>query len=102
MRVENTAASEFGVGAVIISNATVRLIALMMGLFAAGALGQDWPTKPVRWLVPFAPGGPADVLRRLRRAALGRLRAATRARRRRPANGHVQRQRTGAQCADGR
>jgi len=71
MRVENTAACEFGVRAVIISNAIVRLIALMMGLFAAGALGQDWPTKPVRWLVPFAPGGPADVVTRIVAAGLG-------------------------------
>src|SRR5436853_3803784 len=49
----------------------MRPLALMMGLFAAGALGQDWPTKPVRWLVPFAPGGPADVVTRIVAAGLG-------------------------------
>ena len=46
------------------------LAALAIAL-AGGAQAQDWPSKPIRWIVPFPPGGPADVTARLVAAKLG-------------------------------
>jgi tripartite-type tricarboxylate transporter receptor subunit TctC len=48
----------------------VRTIAALLALAASSALAQDWPTKPIRWLVPFAPGGPADVVTRIVAASM--------------------------------
>jgi len=40
------------------------VVAVLAGL-ATPAGAQSWPTKPVRIVVPFGPGGPADVYARI-------------------------------------
>jgi tripartite-type tricarboxylate transporter receptor subunit TctC len=43
-----------------------KAIAVALGLLAAAcAWAEDWPTKPVRFIVPYPPGGGTDVIARI-------------------------------------
>jgi tripartite-type tricarboxylate transporter receptor subunit TctC len=43
---------------------TIRAVVLIFTIVAKGAFaqGSEYPTRPVKIIVPYAPAGPADVL----------------------------------------
>src|SRR5256885_10803446 len=45
-------------------------LALAAWALAGTCFAQDWPNKPVRVIVPFAPGGPVDIIARIAGAKL--------------------------------
>jgi tripartite-type tricarboxylate transporter receptor subunit TctC len=50
-----------------------RLAWLALWFFSACACAQAYPVKPIRWLVPFPPGGSSDLVSRIVTPKLGEL-----------------------------
>jgi tripartite-type tricarboxylate transporter receptor subunit TctC len=49
-----------------------KAIVLVLGLLTVmAAAAQEWPTKPVRFIVPYPPGGGTDVIARIVQSRLG-------------------------------
>jgi len=48
-----------------------KLLPLTFALSCALAYGQDWPVRPVHFVVPFPPGGTSDIVARLVSERLG-------------------------------
>ena len=46
-------------------NSWLRCIIALALAAVTSAHAQTWPVKPVRFVIPFAPGGPADIIARL-------------------------------------
>ncbi len=45
--------------------ARLALMLAALAAFASSTAAQSWPTKPVKVVVPFGPGGPADIYGRI-------------------------------------
>src|SRR5438477_10057261 len=48
-----------------------KVVLLVAALFASSiAVANDWPAKPVRFIVPYPPGGGTDVIARILQSRL--------------------------------
>src|SRR5689334_25221473 len=54
-----------------LSGKSLFVIALPLLGTIAPVSAQTWPTKPIRWISPFAPGGGADITSRVIAQKLG-------------------------------
>jgi tripartite-type tricarboxylate transporter receptor subunit TctC len=48
----------------------MTLLATFSGVVTAAAPAEGYPNRPIRWIVPFSPGGPSDIIGRFFAAKL--------------------------------
>jgi tripartite-type tricarboxylate transporter receptor subunit TctC len=49
----------------------MKRLLLLLALVSSAAFAQTFPAKPVRWIVPFPPGGATDIIARIVAAKMG-------------------------------
>lgn len=52
-------------GPIMLKLGTMKLLVSLLFFVSSLAWAQDWPSRPVKMIVPFGPGGTADTLGRL-------------------------------------
>src|SRR6185295_3716057 len=62
-------------GCSVLRSEMLRGLIAALALIASGSVGlaQDWPTRPVTMIVPYAAGGPVDTVGRIMAQGLSEL-----------------------------
>lgn len=50
----------------------MRILVLLLSLFLVAPVSAEWPERPVRWIVPFGPGGANDLIARVAAEAVSK------------------------------